>query len=297
MAHKVGIIDVGTNTINLLIVDKSGNEFEILHKNRTGVGLGHSGINNATIKPPAFQRGIKCLKNYADICNHYQANKILAFGTSALRNAKNAKQFIQEVKQKSSIDIEVINGDKEAELIYKGINLLYNFKEKTVVMDIGGGSTEFILADNNGIIHKTSLEIGLSRINQNYHFNDPFCKDDIAKIENYLNTSIGNKLDNYKTNYLIGSSGSFKTFYELLNGQKHPINTCKKIKLDDFIAVLNQVIQSTYAQRQNNPLIEPIRYEMLHIAAFKIKWIINKLNIKHILISPYSLKEGVIFSV
>ncbi len=292
----MAIIDVGTNTINLLIVNKTRSDFKILHKDRKGIGLGNGSFDNSKIIPSAFDRGIECLNTYAQTCKSFDTKRVVAFGTSALRQASNAIQFINKVKEQSNIDIRIINGEKEAELIYKGIKLLYNFNQKSLVMDIGGGSTEFILADNNGIIKKTSFEIGVSRINQMFEFSNPFNKWDVYKINNYLNDSIGHHINHFKTETLIGSSGSFKTFYELCSGKKHPMNSCVEIKLGRFLDVLDDIINSSLEERTNNPLIDPIRYEMLPISAIKTKWIINKVGIKKVLISPYSLKEGVIFS-
>jgi exopolyphosphatase/guanosine-5'-triphosphate,3'-diphosphate pyrophosphatase len=296
MSSKVAIIDVGTNTINLLIVDKTSSNFEVLHKARNGIGLGHRSFKETKITPPAFERGLKCLIAYADICKSFKTHKVLAFGTSALRHAQNASHFISEVRKHSNIDIKVINGDAEAELIYNGIKLLYDFEETSLVMDIGGGSTEFILADINGIINKSSFEIGVSRINQMFNFSDPYNKWDIYKINNYLNDFIGNRLSTYKTKTLVGSSGSFKTFYSLWSLNKAPLKTFTEIKFSDFMSVLDEVIHSSLTERKSNPLIDNLRVEMLPISAVKTKWVIDQIGIEKILISPYSLKEGVIFS-
>jgi exopolyphosphatase/guanosine-5'-triphosphate,3'-diphosphate pyrophosphatase len=296
MSKKIGIIDVGTNTINLLIVSKKMSNFDILHKDRQGVGLGHGGINQGIITHSAFERGVECLKSYADVCKSYETTDVIAFGTSALRHANNANDFIKEVKSISNIDIKVITGDTEAELIYKGISLIYDFKLPALIMDIGGGSTEFIAANKNGIINKTSLEIGVSRIHQYFKFSNPFTKWDIYQIDNYLNEHISQKLDAFNFNTLIGSSGSFKTFYELAHQQTFNSNSCESIHMDQFLKVIDMVIHSTLDERKSNPLIHPIRYEMLPIAAVKVKWIIDRLGIENINISPYSLKEGIIFS-
>jgi exopolyphosphatase/guanosine-5'-triphosphate,3'-diphosphate pyrophosphatase len=174
--------------------------------------------------------------------------------------------------------------------------LLYDFEETSLVMDIGGGSTEFILADINGIINKSSFEIGVSRINQMFNFSDPYNKWDIYKINNYLNDFIGNRLSTYKTKTLVGSSGSFKTFYSLWSLNKAPLKTFTEIKFSDFMSVLDEVIHSSLTERKSNPLIDNLRVEMLPISAVKTKWVIDQIGIEKILISPYSLKEGVIFS-
>ncbi|MGV6860153.1 MAG: Ppx/GppA phosphatase family protein [Putridiphycobacter sp.] len=294
MAHKFAIIDVGTNTVNLLIVNKMNAAYEVLFKDKVGVGLGKNGINQKKISPSAFSRGIDCLKSYSKICRDHGTNEIIAIGTSALRNAKNGHQFVKEVKKQTNIEINVINGEQEAELIYNGINLIHPFEKKSLIMDIGGGSTELILADQNGIVEKNSFEIGLSRIHQLFSLSDPFSPDDIQRINRYIAEHVD---VSYASPILIGASGSFKTFYKMLNQNSHPDNQCVKGDIKAFDKLLTKIVKSTFESRKNNPLIDPVRYEMLPIAAVKVKWIIERMKIKEIYTSPHSMKEGLIFSV
>jgi exopolyphosphatase/guanosine-5'-triphosphate,3'-diphosphate pyrophosphatase len=295
MLSRIAIIDIGTNTVNLLMVDKYGNDYNIVHSQRVGVGLGHGGINKSLIADPAFQRGVKCLNTYAKVCEDFHVQSIFAFGTSALRHATNASDFIDSVKKNANIDIKILNGQEEASLIYDGIRLGYDFKEKSVVMDIGGGSTEFILANNNGIIKKQSFEIGASRINQLFTFNHSFNKEDIYKIESYLDYNINTQLDEYKADTLIGSSGSFETFYELTYQKKYPKNQYFEIDLKSIHNTLDNIINSSLEERTYNKFIIPIRRKMLPIAAVKTKWVLNKLGCQKLIVSPNSLKEGAIF--
>ena len=295
MLNRIAIIDIGTNTVNLLIVDKYGSNYNKVHSDRIGVGLGHGGINESIISEPAFKRGVTCLTNYAKTCQTYNVKSVFAFGTSALRHAENSIDFVADIKKNSNIDIQILNGQEEANLIYEGIKLGYSFNEKSVVMDIGGGSTEFILADSNGIINKHSFEIGVSRINQLFDLNDTFTNEDIINIENYLAYNINIQLDDFKANTLIGSSGSFETFYELTYQKKYPKNQYIDIDLDLVKNTLNNIIASSFAERTSNKFIIPIRREMLPIAALKTKWILDKLDCKRLTVSPNSLKEGAIF--
>ena len=295
MSKRVAIIDIGTNTVNLLIVDRTSTSYKIIHTDRFGVGLGHGGINNSLITNAAFKRGITCLKNYAASCKSYETQSIFAFGTSALRHASNASDFIDEIKSQTQINITVLSGQDEANLIYEGIKLGYDFINKSVVMDIGGGSTEFILADSNGFINKHSFEIGASRINQLFNFSETFTNEDIQKIENYLDKNIGNQLDAFTSDNLIGSSGSFETFYELTHQKTYPCHQYQTLDLKAITKTLDKVISSSLTERINNPFIIPIRQEMLPIAAVKTKWILNKLKCIQLTVSPNSLKEGAIF--
>ena len=189
---KKAVIDIGTNTFNLLIAEVSQNTFDILHSEKEGVALGMGGINDDRISDDAFERGIACLLRFKSACDAHGIEVIKAFGTSALRGAKNREAFIQECFNTSGIKVEVISGDQEAQLIYEGVRWSYDFAEPSVVMDIGGGSTEFIFADKGGVSEKKSFDIGVSRIFQEFELNDPYSQIDTQKIERWLDDKSNN---------------------------------------------------------------------------------------------------------
>ena len=295
MKNRIAIIDIGTNTFNLLIVDRRDDQFETVYKERIGVGLGNKGINDSTIAPPAFKRGIKTLNEYKNKCLELNVNQIKAIGTSAIRNAKNQADFLKTVKQQTGIDIQIITGCEEAKHIYHGVKINHKFDTPSIIMDIGGGSTEFILADQYGIIDKASFEIGVSRIYQYLRKPKQLDPDLVAKIERHLEKQTHHFFDDKSVDVLIGSSGSFKTFYELYDNKRYPRDQYVDIGLLDLITNLNHIIYSSKKERDENDFIIPIRKKMINIAAVKTNWIIKKLGIKAFLVSPYSLKEGAIF--
>ncbi|MGB0934363.1 MAG: hypothetical protein ACPGU5_08770, partial [Lishizhenia sp.] len=136
---------------------------------------------------------------------------------------------------------------------------------------------------------------GSGNILQLNTFSDPFTRNDISVIEDYLDTHTAGFFDTIKTNILIGASGSFETIYEMVNNTDFPKgNSTKAIDFDKLIDCLDELIHSTLLERKINDRIVPIRKIMAPIAAVKIKWLIEKLNISKVEISPNSLKEGVI---
>ena len=259
-----------------------------------GVGLGFGGINDNFITDKAFQRGLDTLRHFKEICKEHDVESIQAFGTSAIRNAKNQQEILRCFKAELNLTVKVVSGDEEAELIYQGVCLGYDFTQKSVIMDIGGGSTELIIADKTARIKSKSFEMGVARIYQLRTFSDPVTPDDIRFIERYLDEQVGDFLDNQNIKVLIGASGSFETCFELAYDQEYPANSFVDFKYDRMIESLHQIIKSTLEERTNNPRIIPIRRIMAPIAAVKIKWIIEKLGIKRIVISPYAMKEGIL---
>jgi exopolyphosphatase/guanosine-5'-triphosphate,3'-diphosphate pyrophosphatase len=291
----VAVIDLGTNTFNLLIAKISDTDFDVLHSEKNGVALGMGGINSNIIAPEAFERGLSCLKSFKAVCNQFLVQEIKAIGTSALRDATNSSEFLSEVKLQTGIQIEIVSGNREAELINQGVSWFYKFTDKAVIMDIGGGSTEFIFADRSGILLKKSFNIGVSRIFQEFEFSDPYSSSDIEKIEQFLEREVGDFFENQDCKILIGASGSFETFYEMIHQEKFTEN--KKTVLfpsNELDEIIDWVIQSSQKERDEHPYIIPIRRKMAPIAAIKAKWVKKKLGIELNFLTPCALKEGVL---
>jgi exopolyphosphatase/guanosine-5'-triphosphate,3'-diphosphate pyrophosphatase len=170
---RKAVIDLGTNTFNLAIAEVENNTINLLHAEKEGVAIGMGGINDKLLSEDAIQRAITCLERFKSRCDDLQVAKIEAIGTSAIRDASNKQTFLKSVKDATGIEIDVINGIQEANLIYQGIAYTYNFVSPSLIMDIGGGSTEFIAANANGIKDLISLNIGVSRIFQLFSFSFP----------------------------------------------------------------------------------------------------------------------------
>lgn len=294
--HKLAVIDLGTNTFNLVIAHSDGDYFQISHSEKIGVALGMGGINKGLISDDAFERGLKALSYFKSVCDEHEVECIKAFGTSALRDASNRQVFIDDVLAQTGIQVEIISGDREAELIYKGVNWTFEFIEKSVIMDIGGGSTEFIFADKSGILEKKSFDIGVSRIFQEMRFSDPLTESEIEEVKNWLEAKTEGYFSNKKCRILVGASGSFETFYEMIH--EHAFEETVKalvFPFDELTQTLQWIIGSTQTERDLHPYIIPIRRRMAPIAAIKTQWILEQLGISETFVTPCSLKEGVMY--
>lgn len=289
------VIDLGTNTFNLIIAKVFENHFESLYTDKEGVSIGMGGIHKNEIAPEAFERSLACLSRFKAKCNEYKVDNIVAIGTSMLRNAINANDFILETAIHTGIDIQVIDGNREAELIYDGVLWSYDFSEDAVIMDIGGGSTEFIFANKDGIKEKVSFEIGVLRMFQELKLSDPLNEADIETIKSWLNEKSKGYFDDKNESILIGASGTFETFFELIYDKPFVESTeAIEINMEDLKRVLYQLIYSTSEERESNERIIPIRKLMAPITAVKVQWILEKFNTQRVLISSFSLKEGML---
>jgi exopolyphosphatase/guanosine-5'-triphosphate,3'-diphosphate pyrophosphatase len=154
----------------------------------------------------------------------YDVGEVKAIATSALRSTSNGPDFIEQVKQKTGIAIEVIDGDREAAYIYKGVKAsgcLSN--DNTLIIDIGGGSVEFIICDQDHISWKQSFEIGAARLMDKFHHDDPITAEAISNLQAYLDHVLAplfQATQNVSIQKLIGSSGAFETFAEVIELEK-----------------------------------------------------------------------------
>ncbi len=297
----VAIIDLGTNTFNLLIAKLlPSNAYKIIYTNKLSVKLGKGGINKNQLLPDAMERGINALMVYKKVIEQHKIEKTFAFGTSAIREAVNADEFIKKAEE-SGIDISILSGDEEAELIYKGVQLALTIGDKpALVMDIGGGSTEFIIADSDQIFWKQSFLLGVTRLLEKFTPTDPITTGEIFRIEEYLREELKpliQVLRKFPVSELIGSSGSFDSFAEIIAHRFHVENILKDktayvFDLKEVDIIFDELIRSSKEQRlATNGLIE-MRVDMIVMAVLLTRFVLSELKLSEMRLSAYALKEG-----
>jgi exopolyphosphatase/guanosine-5'-triphosphate,3'-diphosphate pyrophosphatase len=289
------ILDLGTNTFNLLIARPKGKIFEILHSSRIAVKLGRGGIGNNTILPDAFERGMLALEQHAATMQLFKVQQHKAFATSALRTADNSTDFIKQALDRYNINIELISGQREAELIYKGIRLTNSFEGNYIILDIGGGSNEFIICNNTQILWKESFPLGMARLIEKFKPNDPISITEINTMHQYFGEQLQalfTACKQYNINTLVGAEGSFETIYNILFDEKPNPWLCYNIPLSSFSALYQQLATSSHQQRTEMKGLEKIRIEMIVPAVIFVKYVLDKLEINQMYASFFSLKEG-----
>ena len=304
----IAILDFGTNTFNLLIAetdDPAGLKY--LHSSKEPVKLGEGGINNRILTPEAMKRGIKALENHYITIREFGAKKIYAFATSAVRDAQNSRDFLQMVQEKFELFVNIIPGDREAELIYKGVRQACGFdQDKVLIVDIGGGSNECIIADKQRIYWKESFNLGMARLLEKFNPESPITKNTTEKVEAYFEnnlTSLFEAIDRHKPAIMVGASGSYETFYALLKHrlpEKYQENgkaMKKEIFLEDFRGLHHILLKSTHEERKNMPGMEPVRVDMIVLASIFVNFILKKHHFDQMMMSEYALKEGVIAEI
>lgn len=181
---RVASIDIGTNTILLLIATVEEGKIRPLYEKETVVRLGEGVQKNGLLLKEAMERGSQTLAQYLKCCQEYEVEKIFAVGTSALREARNSNQFLTMVKEKLNLSIEVISGEEEASLSFLAVARDIEETEKSIlVVDVGGGSTEFILGKGDRISQWISLPLGSVRFTEQFLHSDPVQEEEWEKME------------------------------------------------------------------------------------------------------------------
>jgi len=295
---KGAVIDLGTNTFSLVIFKKEKSHHTVLHTDKSFVNIGEGGINTNRITKKAMERALFAFHHFMEACRSFEisTDNIQAVGTSAIRNAENANEFIDEIQRKYTIKINVINGHQEATLTYKGVRSIHDFKEdSSCIMDVGGGSTEFIFTRKEKLEAQESFPIGISRIVQLFDLSDPMTVYDQEQVIQFLEEQTADFFTSAKCTALIGSAGSFETFYHLIYDRAtYDENTTHDLPIKELKKVLNFLIESSFKERDATHWIANYRKSMIHVAALKTKWVLDQLQVEQCYFSPAALKEGVI---
>lgn len=294
---KVAVLDLGTNVFNLLIADISKERCKIERVLKVPSYIGSSGFSTGYLSKEAIESSIESLAVItAEIKNAGKIDLVKAFATSAVRDARNGSSLIDEIKVKFGMDVEVITGDREAELIYKGVReslLLYN--EKVLICDIGGGSVEMIIADKKRIFWKESFNLGVVRLREIFKPEDPITKSQIAMIESFLCDSLGNLWSAYRVyrpKLMVGTSGTFDTFRELVYSEDDGTLPAMNIEFPKLGNLHEKLICSTREERTNMSRMSPIRVDYIVLGSIFVQLVIGKCHIEELCQSNYSLKEG-----
>lgn len=302
---RVAIIDMGTNTFNLLVVDvPHTGGYEILHSDKISVKLGEGGINQKLITPQAFQRGLDAVDAHKQTAVQYGAEHIYAFATSATRNATNGLEFTNQIDQLHNIEVQTIDGYKEMELIYYGVRQAVDFGHQNVLMvDIGGGSIEVMIGNSKDLLWGNSYELGISRLLQQFNPSDPMQKGEVLEVEQFFEKELvelkGIK-ERFNPQVLVGSSGSFDTFRCLLTHQGLALannGISAELPLDLYFGLHRQLVLSTIKERERMPGMDPIRVDMIVLSSIFTNFMVRFFEINRLFQSSYALREGAIWNI
>lgn len=303
MPQPTAIIDLGTNTFQLLVATQGNisEPMQIISQLQRPVQLGLGAMETGVLQNDAIDRAIVALTEFKDVAvsTGCKNNQIHAIGTSILRRASNTQQFLADVERRLGISIQVISGIEEADLIYHGIyhSLPQPWNQVSLVMDIGGGSVEFILFEGTRILFKVSLELGGLRLLSLFQQDGYFHSSQIVDLQSYVLGQLKplfTACAEHKPTVLIGAAGAFETIWDLAHADIPGIviPPASELIIKQFYQQKKLVQETDFEGRQNIKGMKAFRAGILPYANVLIATVLEELTIKNMWVSSYSLKEG-----
>lgn len=304
-------IDIGTNSIRLILAEAGTDSFRELYSSRRTTRLGKDLDRTGRLSPDAMERSFSALSEFSDYILRFSACQTSAIGTSALRNASNAQEFIAETHRRTGIDVRVISGEEEARLTLLGVAGALKAREtglpaSALVIDIGGGSTEFILTNSRSVTLVQSLPLGVVYMAERYIAADPPASDEVAA----LRQSIRMELDKAESarqalpqgaanrpEKLIGTAGTITTLAAMDQGMASydPVringSTLTRSAIDRIVQTL---LRSRLSERRTLAGLEPGREDIILPGAVITQEIMERYRYREMLVSDGGLREGIV---
>ncbi len=304
---RAAVLDLGTNVFNMILGEFTPQgEYKTITEYKCAAKLGAGGLAGGMIAPVAFETAIAALeKIMGKIEEAGGADIIIPYATSAVRDAANGAEFALEMNRRFGFQIRIIPGEREAELIFKGImesvgNLKgedgkFSTGENALMLDIGGGSNEFIITDGMEILWKRSFPIGMARMREKFNYPEPIEAAVVEEFERFneeVLEELWEQVERYKPSIFIGSSGSFDTFKDLIFNCGYGELPSIELKKEDLENLNNKLVASVAAERLQMPGMSQIRVDYIVLASIFTQFVLHKVNPRIVYQSSFSLKEG-----
>ena len=295
---KIGNIDIGTNSMRLLIAEyKDGkiiNRKKYVNTTRIGQGVDSQGY----ITDEAIERNINALIEFSKICKEEECKEIYCMGTSALRDSKNKELFIKLAKEKANINVDIISGEKESNLGFMGVLQGVENPEDILVIDIGGGSTEFIIGNKNGIRFAKSENVGALRMTEKFLKQDPINETEFKNMSDFIYEEIKDTLKYIEKDgvqKIVGIGGTI-TSLSAINQKMESYSMDKihnsKVTLGEIELILQNLKKMTLNDKKNLKGLQPKRADIITAGVEILYTIMKNIEINEIIVSEYDNLEG-----
>ncbi|MBK7106213.1 MAG: Ppx/GppA family phosphatase [Ignavibacteriae bacterium] len=303
---KIAAIDIGSNSFHLIIVQilQNGN-LEIIHREREVLRLSENfTIESKIISAELIEKSILVLNRFSEIAKNHKA-EIFAVATSSVRESSNQNIFLNKIFDETGIQIKVIDGIEEARLIYLGVSNSVKIKnKKCFCIDIGGGSTEFIVGINDEIIFSESLKLGAVRLTKKFFPDLIISESNINECKKYIEQNLSelkSKSILANLDLVIGTSGTILSVGNLINSIKFKKDNFEslnnfKIRKDDLLEIQKIILsKKTLEERKIIVGLDEKRADIIPAGIILLSSIFEQFQIEEMVISEFALREGIIF--
>jgi exopolyphosphatase/guanosine-5'-triphosphate,3'-diphosphate pyrophosphatase len=309
--RPLATIDIGTNTLRLLIAEigyNSGKKNYTIHEvyserviTRLGEGLPEGGL----MRDEAITRSLAVLQKFSETLSHYGVGKTAVVATSALREAKNSTRFLQQAKESSGLDINIISGEEEAKKTAAGMMIDLCLPQTAFMVDIGGGSTELIFSRQRQPLLVQSLNVGVVYLTERYMKQDPPAQEDLKLMGNEISLKIKTLAGLFKklltnSTAFIGTAGTvtaLSAITQKLTRFEHKKIHNTKITKEQVKDIFSKISHITSRERAQYLPFEPQRLDIIVPGTFILLTLMEEFGFQELIVSNFGLREGILIEL
>lgn len=287
---KYGIVDIGSNTVRLEIYNDENNELVRFFKKKENLGL-TSYINDGVISEKGISRLIEILSDYVNICKNIRTNDLFIFATAAIRNSKNVKEILKEIKDSTGVKVDLLSGDREAELGFKAVTDAFGITSGLNI-DIGGGSTEFTLFDDGIVKLSKSMNNGSLTFFSNYIEGIIPTKKEAKLIKKEVKTYM--KLEGFATKprkQITGVGGTIRLLGRLIR-EYYNLGFKTFFNVNELKTVIDKLIEQDKTTVRMLLQLSPDRIHTIVPGALILLAICEYFSVEDILVSESGVRTG-----
>lgn len=300
MQLRLAAIDVGSNSIHMIVAEAhAGGGLTIICRMKEMIGLGRSSFPSNHLTKESIRRALLLLGRFQEAAMQRGAEKIIAVATSAVREAENGGELLEQAWNRLQLRVKVISAREEARLIYVAVkNAIPLKREPHLIIDIGGGSVEFIVGNEKQAFVLESRKLGASRMTASYVHSDPISKEERDKLsEVYRAELAGLKqiIGSIQFNKVVGTSGTLENIAAMTASTSHKSSTeFSHIDRTSFEETLSTLVKSNASERARVPGLDDQRKEQIVAGALLVHELFETFNVRRIQICPMALREGIL---
>ncbi len=276
---------------------QSDGRFEIVDDTRELVRLGEGENAESGLTPVAMRTALLALERARAQCDAQHVEQILAVATSATREAKNGREFLQQARQRSGIPIEVLPAEEEARLIYVGARASVNLgQRRALFVDIGGGSAEFVIGSRRAMEWATSVQLGVLRLVNQFHLTDRLAPEQADAVRAHIARTLARILPRILAlgfDTVVVTSGTNLVLSALAQGESEAMNN-QVVPAEKLREVCEWLVRSSRAEREANPAIPPGRADSVVMGAVLWQYLLDELEIREVIACLAALRHGVL---
>ena len=299
--YRLAAIDVGTNSIHMIVVEAEARGYRIIDKEKEMVQLGHGSLDGEPLTDDAMARGIAALRTMKEIATRWEVDKIVAVATSALREAPNRERFLREAEKIAGVKVRVISGEEEADFIFRAVRAAVDFHGGSALcIDIGGGSVELIVGTRDEVYFTASEPLGSLRLSQKFFSADPPGPDSLEKCVSHIRKKLKRPLSSARSlgfDFCVGTSGTILTLAEIASDKSGAdeiaagLRWLSRVNLGLLIPRLAELSADERCERF---AIDPRRGESILAGALVIHEVLDRLDLDGLWACSAALREGIV---